>query len=344
MRRAALLAGPAAALALLLSACGAGTASPSPGPAAGGGSEPADAAAFPVSIEHALGTTVVPDAPERVVTWGWGSTEAALALGVTPVAMAAQTYAGDDEGVLPWVREHVEAAGEELPVVLPDSQEPPLEAIAAAAPDLIVAPYSGLTQSEYDLLEAIAPTLAYPDQPWATPWRDTVTLTGTALGLGDEAEQLVADLDAEVAAVAVEHPELAGSSVAVTFPSPDTVYVYKPADARVDFLLDLGLTGAPSVEALASGDSSFYFTLSPERLDELASDVLVLYADTEGAAQEFLDSPAARLMPQVRSGAVATIVGPELVSAVSPPTALSLRWGLETYADALASAAARAAG
>ena len=41
--------------------------------------------------------------------------------------------------------------------------------------------------------------------------------------------------------------------------------------------------------------------------------------------------------------AVAEVVGPELVSSVSPPTALSLPWGLEDYVAAL-SKAARAAG
>ena len=36
---------------------------------------------FPITIEHAFGETEIEAAPERVATWGWGSTEAALALG-----------------------------------------------------------------------------------------------------------------------------------------------------------------------------------------------------------------------------------------------------------------------
>ena len=68
-------------LALTAAACGS-DASPDGAVDAGGSTEPttAEAGAFPVSIEHAFGTTEIDEAPERVVTWGWGSTEAALAL------------------------------------------------------------------------------------------------------------------------------------------------------------------------------------------------------------------------------------------------------------------------
>jgi len=77
---------------------------------------------------------------------------------------------------------------------------------------------------------------------------------------------------------------------------------------------------------------------------QLDSDILVSYADTPSAAREFLRSPEARLMEQVRTGAVASVVGTELVAAVSPPTALSLTWGLDEYVRLLSKAAAAADG
>jgi iron complex transport system substrate-binding protein len=330
---------PLLALSLLVAACGddADTEVTAPEPAGSGVS--AASSAFPVTIEHALGTTEIAEAPERVVTWGWGSTDAAIALGVVPVAMPHQAYGGDDEGVLPWVREHVEAEGLELPEVLPDSQEAPIEAIAAARPDLIIAVYSGITDAEYELLSQIAPTVAYPDQAWATPWRDTIEIVGEALGRSDEADALLADIDAQIEAKASAHPELAGKTVAVVWSTPDTFYVYKPADARVEFTLDLGFETAPSVEELAEGGETFYYTLSQERLGELTSDVLVSYADTEEASQAFLSSPAAQTMPQVRAGTVAEVIGTEFIAAVSPPTALSLTWGLDEYVEILSEAA-----
>ena len=38
---------------------------------------------------------------------------------------------------------------------------------------MILAPYSGITEEQYELLSEIAPTVAYPDEPWTTPWRET---------------------------------------------------------------------------------------------------------------------------------------------------------------------------
>jgi iron complex transport system substrate-binding protein len=295
--------------------------------------------AFPVTIDHAFGETEIAAEPERVVTWGWGSTDAAIALGVVPVAIPFDDYAGDDEGVLPWVREALDERGADTPQVLPSAEEPPFEAIAAAEPDVILAAYSGITQEEYDLLAAIAPTVAYPDEAWATPWRDLIEIVGTSLGRGAEATELLADIDAEVAAQARAHPELAGKSMAMVWDTPDGFYVYKPADARVEFGLALGLESAPSVEELSTDESTFFYTLSYEQLDRLTSDILVSFADSPASAQQFLTSDHAQLMTQVQEGTVASVTGTEFIASVSPPTALSLTWGLDEYVTLLSDAA-----
>lgn len=299
----------------------------------------APAEAFPVTIPHAFGGTEVSRPPTRVVTWGWGSADAAIALGVVPVAIPFQSYGGDQQGVLPWVREALEKQSASVPVVLPNAQEPPFEAIAAARPDLILAVYSGITDNDYRLLSQIAPTVAYPHTPWATPWRDTITTVGKALGRGPQAEQLLAEIDDKVEQKAEAHPELAGKSVAAVAASDGKLYVYKPADPRVAFLVDLGLLGADSVDRLAGGTESFYYELSAERLPDLESDVLVSYADTPETSQSFRSTPSAQLMDQVKRGAVAEVVGTALVASVSPPTALSLTWGLDEYLAILSSAA-----
>ncbi|GIU85863.1 MAG: periplasmic binding protein [Acidimicrobiia bacterium] len=330
--------------ALALGACGGDGGEGDTASATGSASAPADDA-FPVTVEHAFGTTEIPEEPQRVVTWGWGSADAAIALGVVPVAIPFQDYGGDEQGVLPWIRDALEERGAEVPTVLPDAQEPPFEAIAAAEPDLILAVYSGITEQDYELLSDIAPTVAYPDQPWATPWRDTIEIVGRALGRAEATREVLTGIDDRVAQAASEHPELAGKTVAMVWDTGDTFYVYKPADARVAFTLDLGLVSAPSVETLAGSaqeDDTFYFTLSPERLGELDSDILVSYADTQEASDAFLASPRASLLPQVQRGTVAEVVGTEFIAAVSPPTALSLTWGLDEYVSILADAARRA--
>lgn len=344
------------ACALVLTACGGGGAAdddPTESAADAEGTEEAanttesapdgadGEATFPVEIGHAFGTTTISEPPERVVTWGWGSTDAAIALGVVPVAVPFDAYAGDEEGRLPWAVEAVEAMGAELPEVLPaaTADEVPFEAIAAAEPDVILAHYSGITESDYELLSAIAPTVAYPDAPWTTPWRDVVQIAGEALGRADEADEILAEIDEAVAAAAADHPELEGLTVANVVDAAGTFYVYKEADPRVGFMTDLGLEVAESVTALSDGAETFFFTLSYERLADLTSDILVVYAATEADETAFLtDGPTAD-MAQVQEGRVALVSGPALISSVSPPTALSLTWGLDEYVAALSAAA-----
>lgn len=325
----------AAAAAATLALAGCSTAAPDEG----GGAAASDGA-FPVTIEHAFGETEIMAAPERVATWGWGSTEAVLALGVVPVAMGQQTYAANDDGVLPWVAEELEEIGAETPQILTDDGEtPPYEELVEAAPDVILAPYSGITEEQYELLSEIAPTVAYEGEPWTTPWREVITTVGTALGLDDEAQGVLDDLDAELAAQAEAHPELAGLTVAAVWDVAGTFYVYTPEDSRVEFLSALGLEDAPAVAELANGDSPFFYTLSYEQLDQLESDLLISYHDTQAEADAFMASAPIRAIPAVSRGQVAQVVGTELIAAVSPPTALSLTYGLDELVTSLSAAA-----
>jgi iron complex transport system substrate-binding protein len=320
--------------AIVLTACGDDAAT------SGSGTSGATAASFPVTIEHAFGSTTITQAPERVAAWGWGSADAAIALDVVPVAIPFQSYGGDEDGVLPWIAEALEDRGAATPLVLPDSsEEPPYEEIAAAEPDLILAVYSGITREQYELLSKIAPTVAYPGEAWATPWKDTIRIVGTALGRDAEASALLEDIDARLAEKAAELPELEGRSVAMVWDSAGTFYVYRTADPRVEATLALGLTSAPAVDELASGEETFYYTLSYEQLDRLESDILVSFADTPALSREFLTSSHGRAMSQVKEGRVAEVVGSSFIASVSPPTALSLTWGLDDYAEILAGAA-----
>ncbi|WP_277051346.1 iron-siderophore ABC transporter substrate-binding protein [Ruania albidiflava] len=324
------------AAAALLAGCGSSDDGPAEQPTGGQGDW------APVEIEHAFGSTTIEAEPTRVVTLGWGSTEAALALGVVPVGIETQTYAVDDAGRLPWVSEKLAEMDAETTMVPATVEEPAYEDIDALEPDLILAPYSGITADQYDLLSEIAPTVAYPEAAWTTPWRDVIDIVGRSLGMAEEATALVEDLDGQLAAAEDAHPELQGLTVAAVWDVGGTFYVYKPADARVDFLLDLGLESAPAVTELDTGGETFVYGLSYEQTDRLEADILVNYASTDEEAQTFLEQSYAQAIPAVQDGAVANVTGDPLVAAMSPPTALSLTWGLQDYVDLLSAAAQNA--
>ena len=62
----------------------------------------ADAQAFPVTIEHAYGSTEITEEPKRVATLGWSDQDAALALGVVPVGATKLTWGGNAQGSSDW--------------------------------------------------------------------------------------------------------------------------------------------------------------------------------------------------------------------------------------------------
>lgn len=342
-RPAALL---AAAAALALAACGSPSPQPPPEPAGTPvATTPAATAAgegFPVEIEHALGTTVIPAEPQRVATWGWGATEAALAVGVYPVAVAEQAWTVGAGNLLPWVEQ---AYGEhELPVVLTDADGGatfPYEELIAADPDVILAPYSGLTQEQYDTLSEIAPTVAYPGAPWTTTWQDTISLTAAALGRSAAATAVLEGIDSTLAGYREAHPEFAGKTVAGVWDGDGFVYVYTAADPRIGILETVGLTVAPSVAALDTSDGGFFYELSYEALDKLEADIVISYHSSQAEAAAFLQKPALQAIPAVKAGRVAQMTDTVAVSSVSPPTALTFDWdgGLPTLIERLSAAA-----
>lgn len=158
------VAAAAVAVALGMTACSSDSSETADGGSAGSGSS-----SFPVTIEHAFGTTTIDAKPERVATVAWANHEVPLALGVVPVGMAAATF-GDDNGngMLPWVEEKLDDLGAKPPVLFDETDGIDFEAVSDTNPDVILAAYSGLTQEDYDTLSEIAPVVAYPEGPWAT--------------------------------------------------------------------------------------------------------------------------------------------------------------------------------
>ncbi len=324
LRRPLIAVAGAAIAALALSACASGSTADSGSDAAAESSE-----GFPVTIEHAFGETVIPEAPERVATWGWGSTEAAIATGVYPVAVAEQVWTVGEGNLLPWVEDAYDEAGVEHPVLLSDPEggaTVPYEEFIEAAPDLILAPYSGLTEEQYETLSEIAPTVAFPEAAWTTPWDQTIEITAAALGRDAEGADVLAGIDDYFASEAEAHPEFAGKTFAGVWDGDGFVYVYTAADSRIEVLTELGLEVAPSVAELDTTDGGFFYELSYEQLDQLEADFIVSYHNTEDEAKAFLTKPELQAIPAVAAGDVAQVWDPVTVSSVSPPTALSVEW------------------
>lgn len=302
------------------------------------------ASAYPVTIESALGEAVIEEAPERVVTVGWSSQDIAQALGVTPVGVPADAWSGDAEGYQPWFREAVEADGGELPTTYTDLPAIDVDAIVELAPDLVLAPQSGIDQGVYDQLSAFAPVVAYPDGPWVTTWQDQIEIVGKALGKSEEAAGVVDDITSTIEAAGADNESLAGKTFAyINISEPGSIAFYPATDPRVDFLVQLGMTLAPQVAELEIPEGSFYASLSLENADVLDDvDVIVAWFNSaeEQAANEA--QPLFAQIPAIERGSYLPLTDRQLAAATTVVTPLSVPWAIDKYVPLVAAAADKA--
>ena len=302
----------------------------------------AEEAGFPLEISHALGQTTVPEKPHRVATVAWANHEVPLALGIVPVGMAAANFGDDDgDGLLPWVSERLKSLGADAPVLFDEGDGIDFEAVAGTAPDVILAAYSGLSQSDYDTLSQIAPVIAYPQAPWSTDWRETIRFDSAGMGMAPDGEALIADIEQKIAAEVAKYPELKGKRAMFVTHLDATdlsiVNFYTTQDTRVRFFADLGLSMPKSVMQ-ASTTGSFAGSISAEQIDLFDDvDILVTYGD-QALIEAMKANPLLSHMPAVKHDAIVTL-GRDPLGTAANPTPLSITWVLPAYVEKLADAA-----
>ncbi|MBQ0826657.1 iron-siderophore ABC transporter substrate-binding protein [Streptomyces tagetis] len=331
----------AAALLLGLTACGGESGDEDGGKAADAGS-----GRFPVTIEHALGTTVIPEKPQRVATVNWANDEVPLALGVVPVGMAKANFGDDDgDGVLPWTEERLQELGAKTPVLFDETDGIDFEAVADTKPDVILASYSGLTKQDYETLSRIAPVVAYPEAAWATPWRDIIRLNSKAIGLADEGDKLIGDLEGRIGEAVAKYPQLKGKTAMfmthVSSKDVSEVGFYTTHDTRTQFFTDLGMKIPASISAPSEKTKKFVLTKSAERIDDFNDvDIITGYGDEKGELLKALQKdPLTSKLAAVERGSLYLLPGSTPLATAANPTPLSIPYVLDDYVKALAEAA-----
>ena len=302
----------------------------------------------PITIETALGTAIIEEKPERVATVNWANHEVPLALGVVPVGMAAANFGDDDgDGVLPWVTERLDQLGADVPVLFDETDGIDFEAVADTNPDVILAAYSGLTQEDFDTLSEIAPVVAYPVAAWATPWREIIELNSEAMGMADEGDALIADLEQQIADAVAEYPQIQGMQVMFAGHLDPTdlseVGFYTSNDTRVQFFEDLGMEIADVVAEASAGSDKFSMAQSTEQIQVFDDvDIIVGYGDETGELLATLQAdPLASKIPALQRGSVVFFSGSTPLATAANPTPLSLSFVLADYVAMLAGAADR---
>lgn len=305
---------------------------------------------FPRTVEHVYGETTIEEAPERVATVSWVNHDVALALGVVPVGVPSLDFGANESGSTDWFDAALEESGAEAPETYSETDGTNFEAIAALEPDIILGAYSGMTQEDYDKLSEIAPVVAYPEDTVAfgTSWQDSTELIGEALGREEQAEEVVADVEEQLEEATEQYPELEGTSFVYGTIDPaatDPIFAYTEVDNRPKFLESLGMEQSEAVQEAAEGqEDQFFITWSPERADELTSEIFVSWAEDEGVREAIQNDPLLSRIPAVENDALVLQTDEQEVLSVSAASPLSIPWALENVLPEIAETAAAAGG
>lgn len=288
---------------------------------------------FPVTIKSALGDAKIPDQPERVVTLGQGSTETAIALGHTPVGMEEYKWGSDKTGYLPWVHEAVKKKGDKLPKQFAGGEDIDFEAITELEPDVILAPWSGVTQEQYDILSDIAPTVAYPELAWSTNWDEQIDIISKALGQPEDAKKLTSKIDDQLAAAAKSRPKYKNVDFSYIYTSgPGTLGVFMPQEQRVEMVSKLGLKVDPVVKTFKETKGTDSALIGLENAEKLKKSDLVFTFYTDAKTRKEIEAqPLYGAIPAVKRGSVVSSNDNSFVTASSIINPLTVPWVIDRY-------------
>lgn len=268
-------------------------------------------------FRHAFGETVLPGPASRVVSLGYTTQDALLALGVVPLGIR-DWYGDRPYGVWPWAEPLLKDA---QPTLIKGNVT--LERVAVLKPDLIVGIGSGISEAEYAALSRIAPVLMQSsDSPaYGMPWDRQTLLIGRAVGRQALAETLVAKTRQDLADIRARHAGWSGRTAIAAYHFGGETGLFASADTRGHFLKELGFEPAPAVESV-DRSGTFYRNLSPEDLSPLDADLL-LWVSSFDTAPDLAALPMRRALKAHREGRE-VFAGGLLAAAISFGSILSL--------------------
>ncbi|MFC4111405.1 ABC transporter substrate-binding protein [Nonomuraea zeae] len=268
-----------AVLVAALAACGS-SAEPAAAPASG--------APFR-TVKHAMGETVIPAQPKRVVALDQSFVDAVLTL-ETPV-VGYTTYRSIDSKLPDYLGPVAEQYGKEATPV-GTLEEPSLEKVMALKPDLILSA-KVRHEKDYDKLAKIAPTVF--SETTGAIWKDNLRLVGQALGKEELADAKIKAYEERARKIGEEITAKDGKLPTISivrFAGEPTTRLYVENSYSGLVLKDVGFTrpeGQPTVQ------DTIAVNLSQERIADLDADHLFIatYPDpaSDGPKEKFVNNP-----------------------------------------------------
>lgn len=273
---------PAVAAALSLSACSSNSSGTDPSTPSGAPDSAASSQEFPLTVQHARGTTEIPEAPQRIIALDNAFLDYAVDLGGTVVGVSdigadlVPSYLDDEQSSH---AADVESVG--------NIAEPQLEKIAALDPDLILS--SDVRHKEYyDQLAAIAPTVFSEDT--GDTWQENYLLTGEALGKKQQAEDRLTEIRDRAGRIGERIRDTDGAGdvpdvSVVRIKDENTIRLYGEDTFSGSVLAMVGLPRPDNQESGYPGQDYGMYVVSRENLDQAGADLILVAVPEEGTAK-----------------------------------------------------------
>ncbi|MEM8529532.1 MAG: ABC transporter substrate-binding protein [Chloroflexota bacterium] len=260
---------------------------------------------YPRTITHMSGETMLVNRPTRIFDVSYFGTWFLASFNVTPIKYSSRSDRLNE------FRSLAEAIGVEIDFVeFLDDDAINIESVVAAKPDLILGQVYH-TEAVREELEAIAPVIDIPGNEDGD-WRDRLRMIGDILGMTENAETVIAETEAKLAAAAAPF-DLQDASFAYVIPGlydGNVPICQDSAYGPVGVFSDAGLTMEPEIASL-TGEvcTGVSLELLPETLQ--TTDLLVFvefFSDT--VSEEFLNNPIVAAMPAIEQERYVQFSGP----------------------------------
>ncbi|WP_067480308.1 ABC transporter substrate-binding protein [Actinomadura hibisca] len=290
-----------------------------------GTAAPADAA-YPMKLANAWGSAEVKKKPERVAVVSDGDISIALALGITPV-IAPDVEAGSPMAEYKKNAVAKVAGGKLKTYKTADGTD--YEAIAAEAPDVILAMNSWDVNTDYAKLSPIAPVVTYTDKKHADTltWQERLRTAAKALGLSGKAEEVIKANQKVVDDAVATHPQFKGKTYTYAVVHPEQVSFMSYGEQDPGVFEQLGFQKTANAAKYKVNSNA----ISLENLDKLDADVLLVaypFGDRGLlSASELESNKIFTSLPSVKEKRFAVLPSDNgLASTMAYPDALSYPW------------------
>ena len=237
-------------------------------------------------VEHAMGASQVPMAPERIVVIDTTPLDAALALGIQPVGTIRY---GSSPGYLGDVVHEIDVVGQYY--------QPNLETILRLSPDLILGAKS-VSEGLYPKLSRIAPAVFIEGAGYSWDWKNNFRLFAEAMGKSEQAEQLLTNYQQQLENLrnSIEPPPKT-IIVSVLIATKGELVAHTSTSFSGSILEEIGFTRNSTQDT----DEQFFVRLSREDLEGPDGDLIFLIHNPEWKSVSKADFVTDRLWSQLKA-------------------------------------------